>query len=218
MHSTDFEKVCQCDETGQLTHTGECTDGIKTLFGLENIPDWRKENLNRIKMCDRSTKRDVEGSDDLTKDDFELFRKTTETQPRTRQKRSLSLVSKENATQYCSEKIAETSVGRLCAKLGTNVQALVNVCSADIQVGICLFMFWLLLLYGLPMIHALLFSHGILFFHTSTIGIFGLRFLYRCVSQTILGLLRIIDHPPFFYKYSLLNKLNKLQIKLLRCT
>ena len=89
-------------------------------------------------MCDRQiSKRDIDGSDDLTEDDFELFKKTVDTKPRERPKRSITPISKENATRYCAERLAETPVGKLCAKLGTNVQALVNVCSSDIEV--CIF-------------------------------------------------------------------------------
>ena len=132
-HRTDFEQVCRCSEDGGTTK--ECTNGIKTLFGYEKFPNY-PEKLSRILMCDRKTKRDIEGSDDLTKEDFELFNKPMENKPLKRSKRSLSPISKDNATQYCNERIAETPVGKLCAKLGTNIQALVNICSADIQVNI----------------------------------------------------------------------------------
>ena len=128
----DFESVCRCDETKDEGKTDECAFGISAQFGNENIDP---ERLNRIKMCDRYVKRDIEGSDDLTKEDFKLFRKPMETESHKRRKRSLNIVSKDNATRYCTERIAETPVGKLCAKLGTNVQALVNICSADIEVS-----------------------------------------------------------------------------------
>ena len=89
-------------------------------------------------MCDRDpVKRYIEGRDDLTEEDFELFRKPLEREEHNRQKRSVDLISKGNATQYCEERLAETVVGKLCAKLGTNIQALVNVCSSDIVVSVC---------------------------------------------------------------------------------
>ena len=88
-------------------------------------------------MCDNNPKkdrkkRDIEGSDELTHDDFEVLMTPLKSNEHHREKRSV--VSKDNATRYCAERLLETRVGKLCAKLGTNVQALVNVCSADIEV------------------------------------------------------------------------------------
>lgn len=90
-------------------------------------------------MCDRDPKkRSLELSDDLTEEDYELFMKPLE--PETHRRRKRSVISKENATRYCHERLAETPVGKMCAKLGTNVQALVNVCSSDIEVSISAYM------------------------------------------------------------------------------
>lgn len=130
-HSINFEQACSCSQNDAGV-PNECVNGIKTLFGYEHFDH---EKLNRIKMCDSDFKRDIEGSDDLTKEDYELFRKARmQIELRKRPKRSLLVVSKENATRYCAERLAETPLGKLCEKLGSNVQALVNVCSADIQV------------------------------------------------------------------------------------
>ena len=85
-------------------------------------------------LCDVQ-KRDVTLSDDPTDEDFKLFSQTP--QLRLRVKRDAVFeVSKENATRYCAERISETKIGKLCAKVGVNVQALVNICSVDIQVNI----------------------------------------------------------------------------------
>ena len=54
--------------------------------------------------------------------------------PGKRRKRETGRISKENATYYCEEKISKTKIGKLCAKLEINVQALVNVCSFDVEV------------------------------------------------------------------------------------
>ena len=84
-------------------------------------------------LCDVQ-KRDVTLSDDPTDEDFKLFSQTP--QLRLRVKRDAVFeVSKENATRYCAERISETKIGKLCAKVGVNVQALVNICSVDIQVN-----------------------------------------------------------------------------------
>ena len=97
-----------------------------------------KKSYNRIKMCDndpqkRRKRRDIEGSDELTHEDLEGLMTPFKSNEHHREKRSV--VSKDNATRYCAERLLETKVGKLCAKLGTNVQALVDVCSADIQVS-----------------------------------------------------------------------------------
>lgn len=128
----DFEKACACSEDKDKEKTNEChEDGIPVFFpgGPSN------ERFNRILMCNRNVKRDITNSDDLTEQDFELFKKRDHPEVHKRPKRSILQVSKENATRYCTEKLADTTLGKLCAKLGTNIQALVNVCSADIEVS-----------------------------------------------------------------------------------
>ena len=128
-----FETSCACDETQDKALTTKCA--------IDGIPvDWptdKRKHYNRIKMCDRNPekdrkRRDIEGSDELTHEDFEVLMTPLKSNEHHREKRSV--VSKDNATRYCAERLLETRVGQLCAKLGTNVQALVNVCSADIEV------------------------------------------------------------------------------------
>jgi len=128
-----IEEACPCDETTGRVKKIECAkDGIPVFW-----PSTQAKKLNRIKMCDRAPKkRDLEWSDDLTKEDYESFMKPLDPEAHKRQKRSVDVISKENATRYCAERLAETPVGKMCAKLGTNVQALVNVCASDIEVGI----------------------------------------------------------------------------------
>ncbi|XP_068703048.1 von Willebrand factor D and EGF domain-containing protein-like isoform X2 [Montipora foliosa] len=128
----EFVPSCPCDEKkdqGQVNK--DCTtDGIPS--------DWPSfgSHYNRIKMCDNRPmkgrkRRNIEVSDELTKEDYEFFMTPLEYNAHDRIRRSI--VSKENATRYCAERLSETLVGKLCAKLGTNVQALVNVCSSDIE-------------------------------------------------------------------------------------
>ena len=86
-------------------------------------------------LCDRQ-KRDVHAhySDDLTDEDFQLF-KQTPLRLRLRREVLNQKISKENATRYCAERIANTEIGILCAKVGVNVQALVNTCAIDVEVS-----------------------------------------------------------------------------------
>ena len=127
----NYEQACACDETKDKGTTKKCVDGIATDW-----PSFEPDKYNRIKMCDRNpTKREAEVSDELTEEDYELFMKPLEAVAHNRLKRSVNAISKENATRYCSERLAETPVGKMCAKLGTNVQALVKVCSSDVEVS-----------------------------------------------------------------------------------
>ncbi|XP_015751386.1 PREDICTED: von Willebrand factor D and EGF domain-containing protein-like isoform X2 [Acropora digitifera] len=129
-----FETSCACDETQDKALTTECAiDGIPVIT---SFIAHTTGTYNRIKMCDNNPKkdrkkRDIEGSDELTHEDFEVLMTPLKSNEHHREKRSV--VSKDNATRYCAERLLETTVGKLCAKLGTNVQALVNVCSADIE-------------------------------------------------------------------------------------
>ena len=84
-------------------------------------------------LCDRD-KRDIHFSDEPTDEDLNLFVQTPPS-PRKRHKREAGRISKENATYYCEEKISKTKIGKLCAKIGINVQALVNACSFDVEVN-----------------------------------------------------------------------------------
>lgn len=91
-------------------------------------------NLSPEQLCDRD-KRNVHYSDDPTEEDFQLFQQTPRLRNRIRRGAPVGPVSKENATRYCAERISETKIGKLCAKVGVNVQALVNTCSADVEVS-----------------------------------------------------------------------------------
>ncbi len=79
--------------------------------------------------------RDVHYLDDPTEEDFHLFKQTSKLNTRVRRDVPAGPVSKANATRFCAARISETKIGKLCAKVGVNVQALVNTCSADVEVS-----------------------------------------------------------------------------------
>ena len=136
----EYEQSCCCSKVQNDKHTDDCVDGIPVVLPQTFFNQGKKGQ--RITKCHKNIaarkKREirdiVEGSDDLTDEDFRLFYNSLETDNHKRSKRSVNSISKENATRYCNEKLAETPVGKLCAKMGTNVRALVNVCSSDIEV------------------------------------------------------------------------------------
>lgn len=91
-------------------------------------------------------KRDILYSDDLTDEDFDLFKQYAGSDASHRLKRALlnePKFTKENATLYCIERISNTGVGKSCAKLGVNVQAMINSCAIDLEVKCYIFLvFW----------------------------------------------------------------------------
>ena len=107
----------------------DCRNAFSVAF-----PTVMKKNLSPMQLCDRD-KRDVHFSDDPTEDDFQIFKENTpQLQPRFRRAMQAGYMSKENATRYCEERISETEIGKLCVKIGMNVQGLVDSCAADIEV------------------------------------------------------------------------------------
>lgn len=124
-----YSTACRCNKNPNEANN-ECQDAFLAAF-----PTIMKKNLSPMLLCDRD-KRDVHNSDDdLTKEEYQIFKQTPQLRPRLRRDVPIGQISKKNATRYCAERISETEIGKLCAKVGVNVQALVNTCSADVQVG-----------------------------------------------------------------------------------
>ena len=138
-YNVTYSQVCAClpDTNGEQETTDGasfCLDPLRIAYPTLYKGDKNMAPLSPEFLCDVQ-KRDVSLSDDPTNEDFKLFSQTP--QLRLRVKRDAVFeVSKENATRYCAERISETKIGKLCAKVGVNVQALVNICSVDIQVNI----------------------------------------------------------------------------------
>lgn len=126
-----YSKACLCskDQNDQNDATERCQDAFVAAF-----PTVQKKHLSPMFLCDRD-KRDVHYSDDLTEEDFKLFRQTPQLRPRFRRAVQNGYISKENATRYCAARISETKIGKLCAKVGVDIQALVKTCAVDLEVS-----------------------------------------------------------------------------------
>ena len=124
-----YSKACLCN-VNENDATGLCKDAFSAAFPTA----MKKKNFSPMLLCDRD-KRDVHFSDDLTEEDYQIFKESPQLRPRFRRAAQVGQISKENATRYCAERISETKIGKLCAKVGVNVQALVNTCSADVAVS-----------------------------------------------------------------------------------
>jgi len=134
-HAVRYDVPCSCfrkDKKGQP----ECLSEIPVHF--PNVMD--KTGSVIIIAGGGATgnrkKRELKDSDDLTEEEFEQFKHYVATGTSKRQKRAIPdklVFTKENATRYCVEKVSNSHIGKLCSKLGVNVQALVNSCSIDLE-------------------------------------------------------------------------------------
>lgn len=131
-----YDIPCSCDKKDEDGNP-ECIEELPTHYF--NILDQQ----GRVVIPSGSDgvgrkKRNVEYSDDLTDEDFELFQRLHfDSGVHNRLRRAapaISPFSKKNATHYCKKLIADTNIGKSCAKVGSNVQALVNSCSIDLEV------------------------------------------------------------------------------------
>lgn len=123
-----YSPVCSCDMT-------ECgTDGGALSI---HIPSFFKSKTTALNMCDRSQQRSVHYSDDLTDEDYDLFKTPlpSETQGRFKRALPVPVISKKTATLYCTENIKNSAVGKRCADIGVDVQEYVESCSLDVSVS-----------------------------------------------------------------------------------
>ncbi|XP_078371975.1 von Willebrand factor D and EGF domain-containing protein-like isoform X3 [Oculina patagonica] len=121
-----YASVCTCRKD-------KCNpaDGVNSF----HVPSFMRNNKTPYNLCDRAFKRDIHYSDELTDEDFELFKSPLPYEPQNRFKRALPspVIPKQNATRYCTEKIKNTKVGKLCSDIGVNVQGYVDSCSLDVS-------------------------------------------------------------------------------------
>lgn len=80
-------------------------------------------------VCTERGKRDVYSSDNPTEEDFQIFKKYPQLQPRFKR------ASQKETFRYCANRISDTNIGKICAKVGVNVQELVKTCSVDVEVS-----------------------------------------------------------------------------------
>ena len=130
-YDVEYSEACFCDSYTTGGGYTLCTNAFELAFPTLSGQTESGRKLSPMFLCDRQ-KRDIQFSDEPTDEDFHLFERTLPF--RKRHKRESGRISKENATNYCEEKISKTKIGKLCGKLGINVQALVNVCSFDVEV------------------------------------------------------------------------------------
>ena len=130
-----YDIPCSCDRT-DADGNPECIEELPTHYF--NILDQQGRVVVPSSTGSKRKKRNVEYSDDLTDEDFDLFQRLNfGSGVHNRLRRAapaISRFSKKNATAYCTKLIADTKIGKSCAKVGSNVQALVNSCSVDLEV------------------------------------------------------------------------------------
>ncbi|XP_067040326.1 neurogenic locus notch homolog protein 1-like [Acropora muricata] len=121
-YAVEYSEACECKPNAQH---GECNNAFNIAF-----PTLTGQKTSPMFLCDRD-KRDIHFSDEPTDEDFNLFKRALPS--RKRHKREAGRISKENATYHCEERISKTKIGKLCEKIGIDVQALVNACSFDVE-------------------------------------------------------------------------------------
>ena len=105
---------------------------------LFHVPSFLRDGKTPYNLCDHWTrKRDLHYSDELTDEDYDLFKSPLPSETQERFKRALPapVISKQNATRYCTDKIKNTKLGKLCADIGVDVQGYVDSCSLDVSVS-----------------------------------------------------------------------------------
>ena len=125
--------LCQKQEEGRnLTCKSVYKAAFPTLEDEDNLTQMKPKHPSGL--CDRD-KRDIHYSDDITIEDLQLYKQTLHLHPRFKRSAAIKQIPKENATRYCATRISETELGKLCEKIGVNVQQLIETCSADIEVS-----------------------------------------------------------------------------------
>ncbi|XP_022804686.1 von Willebrand factor D and EGF domain-containing protein-like, partial [Stylophora pistillata] len=130
--AVEYEIPCSChkkDENGNP----ECIQKLPVYF--PNVMDGTG-NVILLTGKFNKKKRDTHISDDLTDEDYALFKGVIGSNKSHRRRRALSSkrnFTMENATDYCMEKVSKTDIGNLCATLGVNVPEIVISCSLDLK-------------------------------------------------------------------------------------
>jgi len=123
----NYAEACDCSPTKPGNE--KCKNAFDAAF--PNVMQSNK-NLSPMLVCTERGKRDVYSSDDPTEEDFQIFKKFPQLQPRFKR---AAKISKEDAIRYCTERISDTKIGKICAKVGVNLQELVKTCSLDVEVS-----------------------------------------------------------------------------------
>ena len=128
-----YSSICSCK-------SDKCDNDADEFNEIHyfNVPSFLRQGMIPYNLCDRwKVKRDVHYSDELTDEDYDLFKNPLPSETQTRFRRSLPapVISKQNATRYCTEKIKISKVGKLCADIGIDVQGYVDSCSFDVSVS-----------------------------------------------------------------------------------
>lgn len=129
-----FEKPCSCFKTDT---NGNPTCGPAVLVNYPNEVDKPGTLVNPEGSEGELRKRSTEYVDDITDRDFDFFKRYVASVVSKRVRRSSqtkSLFTKQNATEYCMERLFNSEVGSLCSQIGADVLELVASCSTDLEV------------------------------------------------------------------------------------
>lgn len=134
--TVEFEKPCSCWQT---SNNGSAVCGPAVLVNYPNESDKEGTSVNPEGSESERRKRSTEYADDITDRDFDSFKRYVASVVSKRQRRSPqtnSPFTKQNATQYCMERLFNSEVGSLCSQIGADVHELVASCSSDVEVKV----------------------------------------------------------------------------------
>lgn len=133
----EFEIPCSCFK---LEEDGDPICCPATIVNYPNESDEQgvPVNLEGSEGTEgERRKRSTDYADDITDADFDSFKRYVASVVSKRHRRSSesnSSFTRQNATQYCMERLFNSEVGSLCSQIGADVHELVASCSVDVEV------------------------------------------------------------------------------------
>ena len=135
--SVEFEKPCSCFKL-EANGNPTCHPAIIVNYPNESDEPGVPVNAEGSEGTEgERKKRSTDYTDDITDVDFDSFKRYVASVVSKRHRRSSesnSSFTKQNATQYCMERLFNSELGSLCSQIGADVHELVASCSVDIEV------------------------------------------------------------------------------------
>lgn len=135
--SVEFEEPCSCFKV-DANRNPTCGPAIIVNYPNESDEPGVPVDAEGSEGTEgKRRKRSTDYVDDLTDVDFDSFKRYVASVVSKRHRRSSeynSSFTKQNATEYCMERLLNSEVGSLCSQIGADVQELVASCSVDVEV------------------------------------------------------------------------------------
>ena len=135
--SVEFEEPCSCFKV-DANRNPTCGPAIIVNYPNESDEPGVPVDAEGSEGTEgKRRKRSTDYADDITDVDFDSFKRYVASLVSKRHRRSSesnSSFTKQNATEYCMERLFNSEVGSLCSQIGADVHELVTSCSVDVEV------------------------------------------------------------------------------------